>query len=158
MNKSHLTAIKRKTLSLPMQWLVDNGHIKKGDNGLDYGCGRGDDADALYFAGYDPHHRNVDLNAGGSDKAFFDVVTCNYVLNVIEDKNDRFAVECNLIFRARRKAFISVRNDIKLLNGHTSKGTWQGVVEPESKKWKLIETNAKFKMWMYNASTECEGE
>ena len=87
MNKSHLTAMKRKVLSLPMKWLVDNGYIKKGDEALDYGCGKGDDADELEFVGYDPHHRDVEIDQ------FFDIVTCNYVLNVIEDDLERFAAE-----------------------------------------------------------------
>jgi len=134
-----------------MQWLVDNGHIKKGDDGLDYGCGKGYDAEEMNFTGFDPHHCPVELDR------FFDVVTCNYVLNVIEDEDERFFAELRVIFLAKKKAFIAVRNDVHALNGCTSKGTWQGIVEPYSDKWKLLESNTKFKLWMYTPSTECEG-
>jgi len=136
-----------------MQWLVNKGHIKAGDNGLDYGCGKGDDADALGFVGYDPYHRDTDIT-----DEFFDIVTCNYVLNAIEDPAERLGVEIDLILRAKKKAFLSVRNDVRALNGRTSRGTWQGIVEPDSEKWELLASNSHFKLWMYDTSTECEGE
>jgi DNA phosphorothioation-associated putative methyltransferase len=151
MDKSHLTAIKRKKISLPMRWLIDNGHINSGDDILDYGCGRGYDADELEITGYDPYYR-PEL----PDRKF-DIVTCNYVLNVIEDPQERLNVETELIFRARKKAFVSVRNDVHALNGCTSKGTWQGVVDPQYGTWNLLEENSKFKLWVHVVSTECEG-
>jgi len=59
MNKSYLTAIKRKKLSAPMAWLKQKGLLKKGF--LDYGCGRGSDADLIadpscMVSKYDPHY------------------------------------------------------------------------------------------------------
>ena len=52
MDNSHKTAIKRNKLSAPMRYLSEN-NLLKGDL-LDYGCGRGDDADLLSMDKYDP--------------------------------------------------------------------------------------------------------
>jgi len=145
-----MTAIKRTKLSTPMQWLIDNDHITSNDHILDYGCGRGDDAAELGITGYDPHHRPE------MPEGFFDIVTCVYVLNVLEDPQERLAVETDIIFRARDKVFLAVRNDVHALNGCTSKGTWQGEVEPQNGAWNLLESNSKFKLWEYIVSTECE--
>ena len=51
MNKSYKTAKSRQTLSVPMRYLrlCLNGRL------LDYGCGKGSDADALGMEKYDPH-------------------------------------------------------------------------------------------------------
>jgi len=146
-DKSGLTAIKRTTMSVPMKWLVDNGHVSESDYGLDYGCGKGFDADALRFDGWDPNHRpDTPL-----DEIGYEVVTCNYVLNVIEDPAVRLECEKKVIslLEPTGRAYLSVRNDKKELKGKTSRGTWQGVVEPQLKGWKLIEENARFKVWSY---------
>ena len=149
MSKAHLTAISRKKLSSPMQWLLKKGLIDKCLKGLDYGCGKGFDADAMGFDGWDLHHRKEPYPS-----TEYDVVTCNYVLNVIEDPDERKKVEGE-VFRLTAKggtAFISVRNDKDALNGYTSRGTWQGVVEPLTEGWTLIESNSKFKLWMRKKS------
>ncbi len=142
-NNAHKTAIARKKLSGPMKWLIAKGYIKKGDSGLDYGCGKGFDADHLGFAGFDPHHR-PEMPEGQ-----FDFVTCNYVLNVIEDPQERVNVENILIERSTKMTFVAVRNDIKALNGYTKIGTWQGIVSPSNEGWELITSNGKFKLWAY---------
>lgn len=146
-DKSHLTAITRKKLSKPMQWLVDKDLIGEGDIGLDYGCGKGFDADFLGFDGWDPNYRDDTREL----RTEYDVVTCNYVLNVIEDEEERKKVEARIIDKLAPNgvAYVSVRNDTNALNGCTSRGTWQGEVEPFYEGWILIEVNSKFKMWKY---------
>lgn len=122
-NKAHLTAISRKSLSQPMKYLLREGKIF--DDALDYGCGRGFDADALAMASYDPYHRpDEDVLVPNRYKT----ITCNYVLNVIPDEKERNEVLNKIrdMLTGEGVAYISVRNDTKSLNGWTSKGTWQG--------------------------------
>ena len=122
-NKSHLTAIKRKSLSLPCRYLTENGKLV--GHVLDYGCGRGFDANALGAAKYDPFYFSaLRLNN-------FDTIYCNYVLNVIEDPAERTKVleDISSLLNTNGVAYISVRNDRAQLNGITAKGTWQGYIE-----------------------------
>ncbi len=50
---AHKTAIRRtRGLSVPMKVL---GHLIGDVTVLDYGCGRGEDADKLNFKKFDPH-------------------------------------------------------------------------------------------------------
>jgi hypothetical protein len=124
-NKAHLTAISRKTLSQPMKHLVKEGLIL--DSALDYGCGRGQDADELCINAYDPYHR-PDEDALVTNH--YKTVTCNYVLNVIPEEHARHAVLNKIrdLLTDDGIAYVSVRNDVKALNGWTSKSTWQGLV------------------------------
>ena len=122
-SKGHLTAIKRKSLSLPCCYLRDEAKLS--DPILDYGCGRGFDADALFAEKYDPHY--FPTRPVGQ----FNTIYCNYVLNVIEDAENRYRVIADIysLLAPKGVAYISVRNDRKRLNGLTAKGTWQGYVE-----------------------------
>ena len=124
-NKAHLTAITRKTLSKPMQYLVEQDLIK--GNALDYGCGKGFDCDALGISGYDPFHRQT-MSLDMTPDRVFNTIACNYVLNVIPDEQERKDVieQIKTLLTDDGIAYISVRNDVKELNGYTSKGTWQG--------------------------------
>jgi hypothetical protein len=144
-NKAHTTAIKRKRHSVPMRWLLKNGYVSSEMNGLDYGCGLGFDADTLGFASYDPYYR-PEMPTGK-----FDLVTSVYMMNVIEDADERLEAEDNIInfLSEGGKAYLAVRNDKCALNGCTSKGTWQGSVEPVRSGWELIVSNARFKIWEY---------
>jgi DNA phosphorothioation-associated putative methyltransferase len=84
----HKTAISRYQLSQPMQLLVRYGLIDNGGTVLDYGCGQGDDISALRSGGieavgWDPHYEpDAELRAS-------DVVNLGFVLNVIEDLDER---------------------------------------------------------------------
>jgi SAM-dependent methyltransferase len=90
---------------------------------LDYGCGKGYDADSLGIPGYDPNHR-PELQPGQ-----YDTIICNYVLNVIESPGKRFDTVMHImsLLRPGGTAYISVRND-SFVEGYTSRGTWQGKV------------------------------
>lgn len=102
----HKTAIKRKALSVPMRYLKEQELLK--GRVLDYGCGRGDDADRLKIEKYDPYH-HPEMPRGK-----FNTITCNYVLNVIS-KEDGDAVIEKIRNKLRKGgvAYISVRRDIK---------------------------------------------
>ena len=75
---------------------------------LDYGCGRGFDADFLGIESYDPNWRPI------KPTGLFDTITCNYVLNVVT-----YEELCDIISDVQSmlvdggKAFFTVRRDIK---------------------------------------------
>ena len=117
MNKSHLTAIKRNKLSAPMRYL--RGVFSTGKY-LDYGSGRGYDAEALGLFQFDPHYFNVEY----SDNTF-DIITCIYVLNAIPLDGEEEVVDkiWNLL-APDGVAYIAVRRDVKK-EGLTSRGTFQ---------------------------------
>jgi len=100
------TAIKRKALSIPMRYLVKK-HLLMGRT-LDYGCGRGYDADALKLEKYDPNWGPQELPEGE-----FDTIVCSYVLNVLPEEERKEVIE-NI--RSKLKphgvAYISVRADV----------------------------------------------
>lgn len=87
----HRTAIARARLSAPMQALLRQSLVDEGTTILDYGCGRGDDVQALEAAGFpargwDPHH------APDASRTPSSVVNLGYVINVIEDPDERIEV------------------------------------------------------------------
>lgn len=86
----HRTAIRRYDLSKPVKMLLEHGLLRKQDNFFDYGCGHGMDIEALQNLGYaasgwDPAFRP---NAAKAKAA---VVTLGYVLNVIEEPEERLS-------------------------------------------------------------------
>ena len=151
MNKFHRTAMSRKNFSTPVQYLLENELLSKTGTILDYGCGRGYDVQHLAeqgfdIQGFDPHGIYNDYDALDVQ---YDVVMSNFVLNVIQDPVVRYQVEQTILFNLKEggTAYIAVRNDKNVADGCTSTGTWQGYVEPVSKKWELVVSNSKFKMW-----------
>ena len=151
MSKFHRTARGRKNFSTPVQFLLKNGMLSKTGTILDYGCGRGYDVEHLKHEGFDIEgfDPNGDYNDYDVLDVQYDIIMCNYVLNVIEDPVARYLVEQNIRFNLKDggTAYIAVRNDKCVADGCTSTGTWQGYVEPASNKWELVTSNSKFKMW-----------
>jgi SAM-dependent methyltransferase len=131
-SKAHLTAISRKSVSAPMKYLDKMGMLK--GKMLDYGCGKGFDADFFGMAKYDPFFAPCDDFCEGE----FDTITCNYVLNVIEDAADRDAAITQMLhwLKPNGNLYIAVRADKKALMGYTSRGTWQGYIELDFPKIK----------------------
>lgn len=86
----HKTAIRRNDYSRPVKCLLADGLLTPTTCLLDYGCGRGEDVELLTAAGF---------RCSGWDPVFrpdaprlpADVVTLSYVLNVIEDADERAA-------------------------------------------------------------------
>jgi SAM-dependent methyltransferase len=90
---------------------------------LDYGCGKGFDADHYNFKKYDPHFFPK------KPVGRFDLVVCNYVLNVIEEKyEEELLDELRSYLRPHGMCYVSVRADVKK-DGFTSRGTFQRTVE-----------------------------
>ena len=86
----HKTAIVRHELSAPMKTLAKNGFLSGEYSIFDYGCGRGDDlreleAHGLDALGWDPNFC-PDTEITNSD-----VVNIGFVINVIEDQDERIA-------------------------------------------------------------------
>jgi len=86
----HRTAIKRTDLSRPIRIARDDGLIHPAVSVFDYGCGHGDDmrrlaALGIHCNGWDPVYRP------GSERVRADVVNLGYVINVIENLEERVA-------------------------------------------------------------------
>jgi DNA phosphorothioation-associated putative methyltransferase len=84
----HRAALSRKKLSRPIRLALENGLIAEESKVFDYGCGRGDDLKGLKALGieafgWDPKYRPDE------EKREADVVNLGYVVNVIEDPNER---------------------------------------------------------------------
>jgi len=105
--KKHLTAIDRYKLSVPLQNLARHGFLDGSYSILDYGCGKGDDlkelqAHELDAVGWDP----VYLPDG--EKRLSDVVYLGFVLNVIEDPDERKACLIKAARLSQKLLIISV--------------------------------------------------
>ena len=119
-DKSYLTAIGRKGPSRPMRWL--SGHNLLAGRCLDYGCGRGFDADFMKMDKYDPYYFPAGL--GGK----YDTITCLYVLNVLSPKKAADVLgKIGKLLRKGGHAYVAVRRGIGK-EGCTSKGTYQRTV------------------------------
>jgi hypothetical protein len=95
-DKSYLAAPNRKDLSPLIKKLLKLGSLEKSCSHLDYGCGLGQDVERLRSlgfdsTGYDPHYFPISPKNA-------DIVTMNYVLNVISD------------FEGRREALLKAWN------------------------------------------------
>jgi DNA phosphorothioation-associated putative methyltransferase len=84
----HRTALVRYGFSAPIQALARYGLIHSSVEVFDYGCGRGDDirgltANGIAAHGWDPHYAPAEV------KRQADVVNLGFVINVIEDLEER---------------------------------------------------------------------
>lgn len=84
----HKTAIDRNQLSQPMQALARHNYLNGDFSVLDYGCGKGDDvreleAHGINVTGWDPVHKPEE------EYTNHDIVNLGFVLNVIEDRQER---------------------------------------------------------------------
>lgn len=137
------TAIARQKMSRPMKKMYESGKFDK-KTVLDYGCGKGFDVEFLKdqgidIKGYEPFasDKYLDLPAGK-----FDIITNNYVLNVIEDPVERK----NLVEEMKKlgnTVIITVRADKKSIKNTwiafsdgflTPKGTFQKIYDEKTLK------------------------
>ena len=85
----HKTALVRRDLSQPVALMLKWGIIDQTSTVFDYGCGHGDDvailqANGVEAFGWDPHH------APDGPRRTAAAVNLGFVLNVIEEPNERF--------------------------------------------------------------------
>ena len=90
MTESHRTAIIRGELSRPTRLAISGGVLDNNATFFDYGCGRAEDIVGLKKLGFsargwDPNH------LPDEPKTNSDVVNLGYVINVIEDQQERVA-------------------------------------------------------------------
>ena len=118
--KTYLTAIARRYPAKPMRLLrkldLLNGRL------LDYGCGKGFDAQYYRMDAYDPYY------APQRPQGQYDVITCQYVLNVLEkEEEEKILEDIKNLLKDNGRAYLTVRRDIK--DGYTAKGTYQRIVK-----------------------------
>ena len=87
----HKTAISRNNLSRPLQSILGFDLLTKTTTYFDYGCGLGDDIKELqahdyHASGWDPVHN------ASAKKQVTDIVNLGFVINVIEDIQERVFV------------------------------------------------------------------
>ena len=105
---AHKTAIQRCTLSRPVSLALADGLLSTETTFFDYGCGRGGDLLRLHKMG---------VPVSGWDPAFFpdedrtsaDVVNLGYVVNVIEDPEERAVALCAAWELAQKLLVVSAR-------------------------------------------------
>lgn len=103
----HLTALTRYGFSAPIQSLARHGFLDGRYRLFDYGCGRGDDVrglieNGLDAAGWDPYHApDQPIHAA-------DIVNLGFVINVIEDFDERLEALTRAWSLAERLLVVSV--------------------------------------------------
>lgn len=134
--KAHKTAITRRNISTPMKYLREKQLLQ--GRKLDYGCGKGFDADFFRMEKYDPYFQPI-IPSGK-----FDTITCNYVFNVLPIEHEQFLLDdIKKRLSPGGKAYISVRRDIKR-DGETKTGTYQRRVELDLP---IVKKNGTFCMY-----------
>ncbi len=112
----HLTALTRYGFSAPMQSLARYGFLDGSWRVFDYGCGRGDDLRGLVengieAGGWDPYY------AADHPITAADIVNLGFVVNVIEDFDERLDALTRAWSLAERLLVVSVmvanQNDIE---------------------------------------------
>lgn len=149
----HRTAIRRTEYSRPIRVALETGLLSKARSFLDWGCGHGDDIERLAAAGFDcsgwdPHYKPQ----APTDKA--DIVNLGFVLNVIEDPNEREQVIADAWNHARQVLLVATRptSEARVEGGRpwgdglqTSRGTFQKFYDQlELRRWveAVLATNA----------------
>ncbi|WP_238985404.1 DNA phosphorothioation-associated putative methyltransferase [Nitrosococcus halophilus] len=102
-----LTALTRYGLSAPIQSLARYGFLDGCNTIFDYGCGRGDDVrglveNGLQAAGWDPYY------APDNPITQADIVNLGFVINVIEDFDERVDALVTAFSLARQLLVVSV--------------------------------------------------
>ena len=111
------TALTRTNLSVPMRELMNLCLFDLDSKCIDIGCGKGQDVEFLKCLGidivgydkYNPNFRNDKLL-----NSTYDIVTCNYVFNVIYDLQEHKEL-LNKIKRIGSNIYIGVRSDTRAI-------------------------------------------
>src|SRR5574344_424286 len=137
------TAISRSGLSVTMRELVNLNIFNLTDRCIDIGCGKGQDVTFLRYMGvnivgydkYNPKYNN-DIVLHNQ----YDLLTCNYVFNVIDlDEHKQLLNKIKLL---SENIYISVRSDTRAIKSNwkyiaendywlTPKGTYQRFYDEE---------------------------
>lgn len=128
-NPFEKTALRRKELSKPMRELFKRDLLT--GKVLDFACGHGFDVKKLSelgldIVGYDRY--NVAFSDTQTLHKRYDVVTCNYMFNVIPDLEEHSKM-IDLLRSLSDNVYITVRTDVKAIKetwrwDNVSKGYW----------------------------------
>lgn len=114
---SHKAVANRQSMSAPFKFLTENNLLI--GRVLDFGCGKGLDAEALNIERYDPYYYRKRVEGK------FDTIVCNYVLNVVDTENQNKIIEAiDSLLNKGGIAYLTVRADI-IQDRFTSWGTYQ---------------------------------
>ena len=140
-HNSYKTAMTRKVLSVPSRWIKEQGLLR--GEVLDYGCGRGTDANILGCDRYDPHY------FPSYPYGLYDTILCIYVLNTMPAKErERVIKDVTNLLTVGGRAFFAVRRDLQR-EGRTSKGTFQETVRLSKDKFQLLTENSSRAIYSY---------
>lgn len=147
MHTTAKTALRRRKLSAPVKWLLDQGLL--GQKILDYGCGRGDDVRHLqqlkpqaFVEGWDPH-----WTEGSAPRDSYDTVLCTYVGNVLPLRErvelwDQLATYHQFV---GSDVFVTVRRDGK---GQTPSQDFEVDVAMEhGAAWDLVRSTSQYAIY-----------
>ena len=105
-SESYRTAITRKGPSVPARWLVAHTKVPCGPATLDFGCGKGEDADYFRWDRYDPHY------APDYPKRQYNFIVCTYVLNAVSLETQKKVTRDILdLLTPSGVAYVAVRRD-----------------------------------------------
>lgn len=149
-NKSHLTAIVRKTLPTPVKWILQNqkppnASQKHFGKVLDFGCGKCDSINPPDWDSYDPYY-----NPKGIKRKKYDTIFCTYVLCTLTNEERKKVLEQieSLLEPILGVAYITVRNDKPKQGwGFTKRNTYQGRATELNGKLQLIHSTSQYRIY-----------
>jgi SAM-dependent methyltransferase len=142
-NKSHLTAIVRKKLPIPVRWILQTQ--KSFGKVLDFGCGKCSSINPPDWDNYDPYYKPT-----GIKQKKYDIIFCTYVLCTLpKDDRERVLKQIESLLKPKiGVAYISVRNDKPKQGwGFSKRNTYQGRATELDKKLELIHSTSQFRIY-----------
>lgn len=148
-HKPHLTAISRKTLPAPVQWLIRWLNNPQPYKILDFGCGKCASINPPHWDSYDPY-----FNPNGIKQKRYRTIFCTYVLCVLP-KEERLTVltQIQSLLSTNGTAYISVRNDRPKQGwGFSKRNTYQG--RSTNLQLQLVYSNSMFRIYSLTKETD----
>jgi 2-polyprenyl-3-methyl-5-hydroxy-6-metoxy-1,4-benzoquinol methylase len=138
-NGSERTAIARKSMSVPARFLQRQCCLEAPI--LDYGCGRGKDAEELGCDRYDPFYA-PDKPAGK-----YQTVLCTYVLNVVAEAEARsILADIQKLLTRNGRAYLTVRRDLK---------EWRGLQRRVELDLPVLHEDSRFCTYVLRGDERC---
>lgn len=149
-NKSHLTAIVRKTLPTPVKWILQHqkpptASLKFFGKVLDFGCGKCSPVNPPDWDNYDPYYK-----PNGIKRKKYDTIFCTYVLCTLPraDREKILKQIESLLEPMLGVAYITVRNDKPKQGwGFSKRNTYQGRATELNGKLELVHSTSQFRIY-----------
>lgn len=124
-NPNWHSARGRRQPSSPAKWVVSHGKVLCGPQTLDYGCGRGADADAFKWDRYDPYF------APEKPTRKYNYVVCFFVLNVVPLEEEKKIIKRVLgLLSPTGVAYFAVRRDVGMYQSNPKGYKQRNVILP----------------------------